>query len=207
MRILLVGDYPPDPRLGSPKVMVKLQEELREAGHTCDLLFSTDLGPVPRNRFLRQALAPVLALRAVRRACRARGPYDILDIASAEGLWVGLLHRLGAFRGAAVIARSHGLEHLYYREIVDDARAGLVKKPWTRRWFYPSVRLTQVAGAARAADRLLLLNETDREFAIARRWKSGADIDVVAHGVSSVFLESAPAREEARGYCRPVIIQ
>ena len=63
MRILLVGDYPPDPRLGSPKVMVKLQEELREAGHTCDLLFSTDLGPVPRNRFLRQALAPVRAVR------------------------------------------------------------------------------------------------------------------------------------------------
>jgi hypothetical protein len=34
VRILLVGDYPPDPRLGSTKVLIKLQEEFRALGHT-----------------------------------------------------------------------------------------------------------------------------------------------------------------------------
>ncbi len=199
MRVLLVGDYPPDPRLGSSKVPFKLQEELRGLGHTCDVLFADDLGATPRNPYLRQAFAPVVALLAVRRTFRERGRYDIIDVASAEGLWIGVLHRLGAFPGTAVIARSNGLEHLNYRRMLDDHKEGLSYKPWTRRWFYPLVRLTQVAGAARAADRLILLNETDREFAIARGWKAPADIDVVPHGVSTVFLAGAPPRDQARG--------
>ena len=53
MRILLVGDYPNDPRLGSTKVFVKLQEEFRALGHTCDMLLADELGARPRNRFAR----------------------------------------------------------------------------------------------------------------------------------------------------------
>jgi glycosyltransferase involved in cell wall biosynthesis len=199
MRILLVGDYPPDPRLGSSKVPFKLQEELRGLGHTCDVLFANDLGATPRNPYLRQAFAPLVALSAVRRTFRERGRYDIVDVASAEGLWIGVLHRLGAFRGTAVIARSNGVEHLNYRRMLDDHKEGLSYKPWTRRWFHPLVRLTQVAAAARAADRLILLNETDRDFAISRGWKAAADIDVVPHGVSTVFLAGAPPRDRVRG--------
>jgi glycosyltransferase involved in cell wall biosynthesis len=199
LRILLVGDYPPDPRLGSPKVLFKLQEELRGLGHTCDVLFADDLGPTPRNPYLRQAFAPVVALSAVGRIFRERGRYDIVDVASAEGLWIAVLRRLGGFRGTAVIARSNGLEQLNYRRMVEDHHEGLSYKPWTRRWFYPLVRLTQVAAAARAADRLILLNETDRDFAIARGWKAPADIDIVPHGVSTVFQASAPPRDRPRG--------
>src|ERR1700682_1948962 len=104
MRILLVGDYPPDPRLRSSQVPFKLQEELRGLGQTCDVLFADDLGATPRNPYLRQALAPLVALAAVRRMFRERGRYDIIDVASAEGLWIGVLQRLGAFPGTAVIA-------------------------------------------------------------------------------------------------------
>ena len=43
MRILLVGDYPADPRLGSAKVYYKLREELAALGHDCDLLMSKPL--------------------------------------------------------------------------------------------------------------------------------------------------------------------
>ena len=38
LRILLVGDYANDPRLGSAKVAHKLREEFRAAGHECDAL-------------------------------------------------------------------------------------------------------------------------------------------------------------------------
>jgi glycosyltransferase involved in cell wall biosynthesis len=179
--------------------MFKLQEELRGLGHTCDALFADDLGATPRNPYLRQAFAPVVALLAVRRAFRERGPYDIIDVASAEGLWLGVLRRLGGFRGTAVIARSNGLEHLNYRRMLDDHEEGLLHKPWTRRWFHPLVRLTQVAAAARAADRLILLNEADRDFVLSRGWKTAADIDVVPHGVSTVFLAGAPPCDQARG--------
>ena len=198
MRILLVGDYPPDPRLGSTKVLVKLQEEYRALGHTCDVLLGDSLDGAPRNPYLRQALAPVAAWRAVRRRFRESGPYDVVDVASAEGLWVGRFKRRLS-PATVVISRSNGLEHLNYRRMIDDHNEGLLRKPWTRRLFHPLVRLTQVAASARASDRLLLLNETDRAFAEARGWKPPSEIVVVPHGVSDRFLSDAPPADHPRG--------
>ena len=198
MRILLVGDYPRDPRLGSTKVALKLQEEFRALGHTCDVLLADDLGTFPINRFLRQALAPVSALAAVQRTIRERGSYDVIDLASAEGLWLGLLRRLG-FLSATVVVRSHGIEHLNYERMLGDHDAGLSHKPWTRRLWYPMVRLSQVAAAARVADRLILLNAADRDFALSRRWKPDRDIDIVPHGVSARFLTDVPPPDAPRG--------
>jgi glycosyltransferase involved in cell wall biosynthesis len=197
VRILLVGDYPPDPRLGSTKVLVKLQEEFRALGHTCDLLLADGLDRAPDNFYFRQTLGPFAARAAVVRKFKSDGPYDVIDVASAEGLWIGLHRR--ALGDAAVISRSNGLEHLNYQRILDDAAAGLAPKPWPRRIFHPVVRLTQVAGAARAADRLLLLNDSDRAFAIRKGWKSEQQIDVVPHGVSRRFLNDAPSTTAARG--------
>jgi glycosyltransferase involved in cell wall biosynthesis len=201
MRILLVGDYPNDPRLGSTKVFVKLQEEFRALGHTCDMLLADDLGVRPRNRFARWLIEPVAALAAVRQAIRKSGPYDIVDVASAEGLWLAALRRTGLTSGqpTPIIARSNGLEHLNYQRMLDDDRAGLWKKPWTRRWWYPAVRLSQVALAARLADRLIVLNDVDREFAVSEGWKPSAAIDLVGHGVSTRFLADAPPADHPRG--------
>lgn len=198
MRILLVGDYPPDARLGSTKVLVKLQEEFLLLGHSCDLMLADDIGSHPRTFHLRQAFGPLAAWSAVRRRFRKNGPYDVIDVASAEGLWLASLGRR-AINGASIISRSNGLEHLNYRRMLDDADAGLVSKPWTRRWFHPAVRLTQVAATARAADRLLLLNDVDREFAIARHWKPESEIDVVPHGVSRRYFENTPSPSAPRG--------
>jgi glycosyltransferase involved in cell wall biosynthesis len=201
MRILLVGDYPNDPRLGSTKVFVKLQEEFRALGHTCDMLLADDLGVRPRNRFARWLVEPVAALAAVHQAVRKSGPYDIVDVASAEGLWLAVLRRarLTSGKPTPIIARSNGLEHLNYQRMLDDDAAGLWKKPWTRRWWYPAVRLSQVALAARLADRLIVLNGVDREFAVSEGWKPSAAIDLVGHGVSTRFLADAPPADHPRG--------
>lgn len=187
LRILFVGDYPDDPRLGSAKVVHKLQEELRAAGHLCDALFADALGARPSGRQVRQVVSPMMAAGAVARAFRHH-EYDVVDAASAEGLWFGVRKRLGSYRETAFVCRSHGLEHLNYRRMIDDSRAGLSRKPWTRRIWYPAARLSQVAAAARLADRLLLLNDTDRQFAIEREWQPADRIDVVPHGVSDRYL-------------------
>lgn len=198
MRILLVGDYPADPRLGSTKVLIKLQEEFRLLGHTCDVLLEDALGAFPRNVYVRRALGPVVAFWAVRRQFRQFGRYDVVDVASAEGIWIAALR--GSLLGkTAVISRSNGLEHLNYRRLIADHDAGLSRKPWTRRLYHPAVRLSQVAGAARASDRLIVLNETDRAFALNRRWKRSEEIDLVPHGVSTRFFTEAPSGHEPRG--------
>jgi glycosyltransferase involved in cell wall biosynthesis len=196
VNILLVGDYANDPRLGSAKVMHKLRDEFGALGHKCDVLFAEDLGG-PRSRQVRQAVAPLYAYAAVRRRLRAQ-PYDIVDAASAEGLWVGAARRAGAYPSTAFVCRSHGLEHLNYERMLEDARAGLVRKGWTRRVWYPASRLSQVALAAKLADALIVLNDSDRQFAVTNRWQRPDRVFVVPHGVSETLLRDVPSVDRSR---------
>lgn len=197
LRVLLVGDYENDPRFGSAKALLKLCEALTALGHTCHTLLADELGRRPRGRQMRQLLAPLLAARAV--AGRRGAPYDVLDISSAEGLWIAARRRMRRLPGSAVIARSHGLEHRNYARMLGDARAGLLSKPWTRRLWYPASRLSQVALAARLSDRLIVLNGGDRDYAVSAGWKRAEEIDVVPHGVSARFLDAAPGDVRERG--------
>ncbi len=197
LRILLVADYADDARLGSGKVAHKLREEFIAAGHECAALFSHDLGDAPAGRQTRQLVSPLLAARAIRKAL-GRVPYDIVDAASAEGLWFGVGKQLGAWRSAAYVCRSNGVEHLNYRRMIDDSAAGLANKPWLRRLWYPASRLTQVAAAARLADRLIVLNDGDRRFVVEQGWQPERRVAVVAHGVSDRFFQG-PRHDSPRG--------
>ena len=200
MRILLIGDYPPDARLGSAKVYFKLSEALRELGHDCDVLLGDALGSRPGASRLRWIAAPWLALRAAQRAGVPRGAYDVVDVASAEGAWIALAERARrAGPRVAIISRSHGLEHRNYARMLDDARAGLQPKSWWRRWWYPVSRLWPVGIAARASDRMIVLNAADRDEVVRRGWKSREGVSIVPHGVSERFLAAAPPSNASRG--------
>lgn len=199
MRILLVGDYPDDPRLGSGKVYHKLRDEFRALGHTCDVLLGPDLADRPRNARLRWLVGPVLAERAIHRAFEAAGGYDVVDVASAEGEMLGLRRKMGAYRGVALVSRSHGIEHLNFRRMVEDHEWGLIPKPWPRRIWYPLARMSQVAMAARLADRMIVLNPAEREFVLHKGWKKENEVVVVPHGVSYELLETAPPPDAPRG--------
>jgi glycosyltransferase involved in cell wall biosynthesis len=196
LRILLLGDYSADSRLGSTKVYYKLREEFSRLGHVADLMLSDQLGPRPKAAKLRWAVAPMLAALAV---ARTHVPYDVIDVASAEGAILGLTRLFPGRDSPAIVSRSHGLEHRNYQRLLEDHDAGLVQKGWHRRWWYPVARLSQVSLAARLADRLIVLNAGDRDFAVARGWKPADAIDVIPHGVSERFLTSAPDSNTPRG--------
>lgn len=197
LSVLFVGDYPADPTLGSPKVFYKLQAELQSLGHRCDIMFAPEIGGTSF-RHVRQLVAPWRAGNAIVRRLE-RGKYDVVDAASAEGLFFGILKKCNIYKDVAFVCRSNGLEHLNYRRMLDDAREGLGRKPWVRRLWYPASRLTQVAAAAHLADRLLLLNDRDREYALAHGWQQPDRIDVIGHGVSGRFLEDDPGADAPRG--------
>ena len=57
LSILLAGDYPPDPLLGSPKVFFKLKGEFEALGHRCELLLAPQIGG-PVSRQVRQVIVP-----------------------------------------------------------------------------------------------------------------------------------------------------
>jgi glycosyltransferase involved in cell wall biosynthesis len=191
LSILLAGDYPPEPTLGSSKVFFKLRDELAALGHRCDIMFGDEIGG-PRSRQVRQAIGPCYAAQALSRRMD-RHAYDVVDIASAEGLWIGLLNRWRGRSATPYVCRSNGLEQLNYRRMLDDARAGLTSKPWPRRIWYPLSRLTQVEWAARLAHRLLLLNQQDYDYAVGEGWQPAERIEIVAHGVSARYLDDRPA--------------
>ena len=205
MRILLVGDYPNDPRLGSAKVPHKLAEEFRAVGHDCDLLFADDLGRRPAGMHARFLCGPFLAARAIARGIRANGPYDVIDIASGEGLAVPLLRAVGIVGSqTAFVSRSNGLEHLNYQRMLDDHSAGLLYKPWYKRMWYPLTRLKQVERAARVADRMIAINANDRQFVVDRGWLPAPRVISVDHGVSARFLDAGPPQTTRGGgilYC------
>jgi glycosyltransferase involved in cell wall biosynthesis len=199
VKILLVGDYPADPRLGSAKVYYKLREEFAALGHECDLLMAPEIGARPENWRVRQTVSAWLTDAAIRRAFQERGPYDVVDVASGEGWRFALRGTLSRGSIPAIVSRSHGLEHLNYARTVADAADGLIAKPWTRRLYYPTVRLPQVAAAARLADALIVLNPGDRDFAVQHGWKPPAGVHVVPHGVSTRFLADVPESDAVRG--------
>ncbi|HEX9366971.1 MAG TPA: glycosyltransferase family 4 protein [Vicinamibacterales bacterium] len=198
LAILLVGDYPDDPRLGSSKVFYKLREELQALGHTCDIVWTDGIGEQPASRQVRQLVSPWMAWRAIIRQT-ARRRYDVVDVASAEGLFLGLRGLIGRRDRAAFVCRSNGLEQLNYARMVDDHHEGLRSKSWMRRIWYPASRLSQVAGAARLADGLLVLNDGDRAFAVTRKWQPPDRVTVVPHGISARFLTEAPPPASPRG--------
>jgi glycosyltransferase involved in cell wall biosynthesis len=198
LSILLVGDYPDDPRLGSSKVFYKLREEFEALGHTCDVLWTGDIGARPSARQVRQLISPWMAGKAILRQMDRR-KYDVVDSASAEGLFLGVRGLIVRRDRPAFVCRSNGLEHLNYARMIDDHLAGLRSKSWVRRVWYPVSRLSQVAAAARLADGLLLLNDVDRKFALERRWQPSQRISVVPHGISGRFLAEAPPSDAPRG--------
>jgi glycosyltransferase involved in cell wall biosynthesis len=197
MRILLAGDYPADPRLGSAKVYYKLREELAALGHEVEVLLAPELPRGPESWRVRQTVSPWMMAHAVRRMEARRGPFDVIDVASAEGMVIAARRRMTG-RGPAVVSRSHGLEHLNYERTLGDAADGLIRKGWTRRLYYPTVRLPQVAAAARLADALVVLNPADRDFAVGSGWKPADRVHLVSHGVSARFLADAPAADAPR---------
>ena len=197
LSVLLVGDYPADPTLGSAKVLFRLQEHLRALGHRCEIVFDAEIGG-PRWRQIRQLVSPWCARHAIARRL-GPGVFDVVDAASAEGLWFGVLRRIGFFSRTAYVCRSNGLEHLNYRRMLDDAHAGLTSKPWTRRLWYPASRLSQVAAASRVADAVIVLNDYDRRFVLDRGWQPEDRVTVVPHGVSDRFLRDDPGPDAPRG--------
>lgn len=186
LKILLVGDYPADPTQGSAKVYDKLAHSLSARGHQVRVLRRPDLGLWPRGRYGRELCGPWLVWRALHQQFQQQD-WDVVDVASAEG-WIW-----GKWKSAGIlVSRSHGWEHLNYARVLSDARAGLRRKAWWQRWWYPLIRMKPVEWAARGADGLIVLNPGDADFAITRGWQAPDRVRIIPHGVDRNFLEILP---------------
>ena len=180
------------------KVLFKLQAEFRALGHRCETLFDREIGG-SRVRQIRQLVSPGWQQGdrsldwSARRTTSSTPP-------APKGLWLGVLKKFGGYRAArctCVVPTASSISTTAGCSTI--TTPGCISKPWTRRIWYPASRLSQVAAAARLADRMILLNECDREFVLARGWQTSRRVDVVPHGVSQEFLDNDPGPGAPRG--------
>ena len=199
MRILLVGDYARDARLGSTKVLVKLQEEFRALGHVCDLLLADDLGVAPRNAHLRRALAPIGAARRRPPCVPRQRPVRRRRRRQRRGLWIAAARRAGGFRRTAV---DRALERPRTSRLPADARRSRPRA--AEQTVVPPAAVSRgaVVAGRRRRTRGRPAAPVERNRSRVRAGPAAGSrtdrIDVVPHGISSAFLDDRCRRATHR---------
>jgi glycosyltransferase involved in cell wall biosynthesis len=197
MKILLVGDYWSDPTQGSSKVYDKVASALGQRGHQVTVWRREQIGLRPAQRHLREMFATWLVwLKILREFSRYR--WDVIEITSGEGLIWGAWHGLWRLK-SVFVSRSHGLEHLNYRRMVEDHRVGWQRRAWWKNWWYPLMRMRQVARAAQLADGMIVLNERGFRFVVEEGWKAADRVQIIPHGIADIFLQEPPAWRDRAG--------
>lgn len=112
---------------------------------------------------LNQLAFPIYAVAHVRRSL-SRGLLDVVEASTGD---LSLLPRVAITKAqAAVVTRSHGLDHLAHLQRMDAATRG--ELTLRRRYFiyHGGLQLSQVARSLRIADFSVFPNELERQWAI-----------------------------------------
>lgn len=181
MKILFAASCPSDPNLGVPGVMHSLGAIHREAGHEVRFLFRDKQGRFAEAKFGLDLL----------RGGDARWA-DVVDVHAVDA-WP-----LCTFRGRrpVVVARSHGLERVVHRRLMEAVRRGEERVGPIYRLYRGSIRLWLERAAVRGADATLVLNASDRAECLRDLGGSPERVLQVVNGYPPAFLESpiAPSR-------------
>lgn len=186
MNILLSIHHELDNSTGAPGVTMKLAEALSERGHEVRIISFDNLNRLPGR--LRGVVFPWLVFAHVLK----HPEYDVLDLSSGDGWVVNLARRvLGWRRGLLTVTRSHGLEHLAHDLFLQGCRDGNCTKSWKYPLYNGGYRLWECRKSFQLADLLLLLNETERQYARARFGVDAGKIAKLGNGIDECFASVA----------------
>ena len=175
MKILLCVHHRLDVNTGAPGVTLELGAAYRALGHEVAYLSFDDL-PAGVRPPLDELIFPAAATRLL----DARRDVDVIDASTGDAwLWA----RLRRNRRAKLITRSHGLEHVYWESVLDEARVARQAVPLRTRLYHGGWRLREVAASLRAADGCIFLNPADLEYATERLGVRSAKCVVLPNGI------------------------
>ncbi|HKN94498.1 MAG TPA: glycosyltransferase family 4 protein [Thermoleophilaceae bacterium] len=177
---------------GAPGATRALGAALERAGCEVEYLGFEQAFPRSTATGLRHSIE--FPWRVARLLAKQARRFDVVD-ASLGDTWVwGTLGRPRAGRSHALIARSHGLEHVVDRAVRAAARAE--GPPLSRRYpvYHGGYRLWEVARSMRLSDRCVLLNEEEREYAAGELGIPRERLVVLPNGVDDRFHAAAPAK-------------
>ena len=120
---------------------------------------------------------------------------DVVDASTADAwIWAQLVPR---DRRPALVTRSHGLEHVFWRSELEAARAEGRPLSLRTRLYHGGWRLREVARSLRLADACVFTNHGDLEYAVTRLGVLRERCAVVLNGIPAEFagrpVRPAPA--------------
>jgi glycosyltransferase involved in cell wall biosynthesis len=111
----------------------------------------------------------------------------VIDATTGDAwLWAALRQPRG--RRPLLVTRSHGLEHNYWTQAVEEAARAGGRMPLRSRLYHGGIRLREVALTLRRADLAILSNEDDREFAVERLGVARERTTVIHNGLPRSLL-------------------
>jgi len=162
LRIVLTIHHSLDWNTGAPGSTLHLRDALRARGHDVTVVGFDHL-PAKVDRRLKPLAFPWFV--GVRSAgLLFRHDVDVVEASSGD-LWP-LPRSLVRRSPAAVLTRSHGLEHFSYRMRVEAARAGETTLRCRYFVYHGGERLHEVARSLRIADVALFANAEERQWAV-----------------------------------------
>jgi glycosyltransferase involved in cell wall biosynthesis len=190
LRVLLGIHHPLDPNLGAPGVTLTLGGALTGLGCEVSYYAFGDAFPGVTSHSAWHTVRFPWALSAW--LARNAGRFDVLDITTGDSWPWARAGRPGAKRRHALITRSHGLEHVVTEQLRADARAGLAHLSWKYPLYHGGFRLWEVRQSLLAADRIVLLNPLDRDYARDQLGVPADRIAVIPHGLPEPFRAQPP---------------
>lgn len=191
MRILLALHHKFDPNTGAAGATLSLGASLRTLGCEVEYFgFDEAFGDsgIPRGAWAILQFPWRLARFLRRRA----GDFDVLDVAAGDSWVWAVCGRPGAKVPHALIARSHGLEHVVNRNLRASAvGADDEKLSWKFLLYRGGYREWEVRKSLLRSDLTIMLNDVDRDFAVTQLRVPREKIAVVPVGVGNVF-QAAP---------------
>ncbi len=176
---------------GMPVHSAMLTRELRRLGHHVDNLFLEDVPPwVARKGFNYTLFAPLIA-RQIRQIEGRNAPFDVIQFSGGDGFIAPFVRRDPLGRRRLVVARSHGLEHLYWRAFQQEVSDGYEHCSLVHRLYFGGLRLWEVERAIRAADLFICHTYREMEFVTRRGWKSRSQVGVTPSGVPPDWMDLA----------------
>lgn len=185
MRILFSVHNALDRDAGASGATVRLAEALRRRGNTVDVISFSNI-PLPDA--LKRYCFPWLVARHLQN----NPGYDVADLSSGDGWVASAIMRAGGRKNARVVlARSHGLEHLFHEHLLRENAAGRQPLSWKYPIYNGGFRLWECRMAFVQADGAFFLNEEEKQYAIQHLGVPKSRAVVTRNGIAEYFIDKA----------------
>jgi glycosyltransferase involved in cell wall biosynthesis len=187
MKILLIIHHHLDPNQGAPGVTLQVGQQYQDLGHEV-LYYSYDNLPPSLTDKAKSVIFPWLVANYITKLSR-RQAVDVVDASTGDAwVWAKALRNFRE-NSPLLVTRSHGLEHTWYLEELEESRRGNLQLSWKFPLYHGGFRLWEVAASLGYADLVFLLNHFDLEYAIHNLGVSPKKAHVFPNGLLDTFLD------------------